>query len=220
MKSSLSRLWPLLLLLACSRQAQQTEAGGGAEAGPPGVLEARAVQEGPYVVRLDVLDRYLAFQKEALELELATLRELTALEAQPDDPDGRFAVAVQREAEARASLRQRFELTLDDVEALERITSEVMARRALAATSEEQEQQRELEQLAARLSEEDREQLSPQLERARKEQRELLGLVAERAVHGDANVDVVLARERELTLLWHRTVEALTARGSPAAKLP
>jgi len=164
------------------------------------------------VVRLEVLDRFLQYQDRALSLQLKTVAALEALEAR-DAGAGPEAISLVRdEAKALAALRSELKLSESEVLLLEQITGDVISRRALAATSEEEASLRELEVLAANLSETDRAKMEASLALVREEQKMLESLTPERARYGDENVDAVLARERELTRQWHRTLTAFAGR--------
>jgi hypothetical protein len=210
----------VLVLSSCRQDGGGTDVSG---ARPP--AEAATVTEapGPYGVTVEGLDRYLAFQEKALALHAQTVRELTALEQRDAGTGPEASALVRRQVEAITALRRDAGLTDRDVRELEQIVGEVISRRALASTAEEEASFTDLENLAARLSEENRARLQASLASVRAQQQALESLADERARYGDANVDAVLSRERELTRLWQRTIATFAGAdvavdaGSPAA---
>ncbi|MGA9525409.1 MAG: hypothetical protein WBV82_28375 [Myxococcaceae bacterium] len=197
---------------------RQGEAGADApQARPPAEQPEIPVAPGQYAVTPEAVDRYLAFQDRSLKLHGETVRELIALEQRDAGTGPEAAALVRRQAEAVMALRQEAGLTDRDVRELERIVGDVISRRALAATAEEAAALSDLENLAARLSDADRTALETSLASVREQQRALEALTEERKRYGDANVDAVLSRERELTRLWQRTIVTFAAAGADAA---
>ncbi len=200
-------------MLASCRQGDSTS--DAPEARSPARQPASPVAPGPYAVSPEALDRYIGFQEQSLGLHAETVRELTALEKRDAGAGPEAAALVRRQGEAMMALRQNTGLTDRDVRELERIVGDVISRRALAATAEEASALSDLENLAARLSEKDREALEASLASVREQQRAFEALTEERKRYGDANVDAVLSRERELTRLWQRTIATFAGAEAP-----
>ncbi len=191
----------VLLLSSCRQEGSGTVA---LPATVPSEPPGSTGDAGPYGVTSEALDRYIALQERSLAIHAETVRELGRM---VDAGTGPEAIAlVRRHADAMSALRQQAGLTDRDARELERIVFDVISKRALAATGEEEASLTALENLAANLSEQDRARLEASLASVREQQRELEALTEERKRHGDANVDAVLSRERELTRLWQRTI--------------
>lgn len=179
---------------------------------PAAAAEARAL---PPVTPARI-DAFLAYQARRLELEKALWADLAAEEALDTRKRRRSRRAAPAGAEAptTASLRRLEQRAEDDAEALEAagltpeelvalqgLIREVLAPRQLALELALEETVTLLEEQAERLEGAQREELLAQVGPLKERMTTLRSLVGVRAVHGDAAVDAVLAREEAL-LAW------------------
>lgn len=162
------------------------------------------------------IDAFLAYQSRRLELEKALWADLAAEEARDTRKRRRARNAAPADATAptAASLRRLEQRAEDDAEALEAagltpaelvalqdLIREVLAPRQLALELALEETVTLLEEQAERLEGAQREELLAQVGPLKERMTTLRSLVGVRAVHGDAAVDAVLAREEAL-LAW------------------
>jgi hypothetical protein len=105
---------------------------------------------------------------------------------------------IESKAKAEEQARKEARLTEEDVNGLAEVVTAVISQRQLAQALQTEEELKKLEEMAAKLTPEQREELEPQLAAMRERNEELQKLAEVRRTYGDANVDLVLTREADL----------------------
>jgi hypothetical protein len=176
-----------------SKQAQQVPEPG-AEFGP-----------SAYVVTKQKLDAYVGYQRKLLEAYEALLRDMARVHGRMLDGGGEMVADVnaamkliESKAKAEEAARKEAGLSEEDVNGIAEVVTAVIGQRQLAQALQTEEELKKLEEMQAKLTPEQREELEPQLAAMRERNEELQKLVEVRRTYGDANVDTVLTREVDL----------------------
>ena len=176
-----------------SRQAEGAQEPGGVEYGP-----------NAYVVTKEKLDAYVGYQRKLLEAYEALLRDMAKVHGRLQEGSGGMAdmnaamKLIESKAKAEETARKEAGLSEEDVNGLAEVVTAVISQRQLAQALQTEEELRKLEEMQAKLTPEQREELEPQLAAMRERNEELQKLVEVRRTYGDANVDIVLGREADL----------------------
>ncbi|PTL75365.1 hypothetical protein [Vitiosangium sp. GDMCC 1.1324] len=161
----------------------------------------------PYVLTQAKLDAFVGYQRKVLDAYAAMAKELQAAKARllagsetpgkgPSLSESMKAIESKAEAEARA--RREAGLTEEDVNRIGALVTDVITQRHMAAMLDLAGELKKLEEMQAKLKPEQAKELAPQIELMRQRVQETEKLVSVRKLHGDANVDLVLTREKDL----------------------
>jgi hypothetical protein len=219
-------LWVLFVagaLAGCKKEPTppaQEDTGGAAEEGSP-EASAEALEafddSKPYVLTQEKLDAYVGYQRKVLDAYAAMSKALQVVQARAAAPgkdpglsDAMKAVESKAEAEARA--RTEAGLSEEDVNRIGVLVTDVVTQRHIAAMLDLAGELQKLEAMQARLKPEQQKELAPQIETMRQRVQETEKLVTVRKQHGDANVDLVLTREKELMLNYQDMLRSFGAK--------
>jgi len=223
-------LLALLGGLGCPGQKSRTEAEGpaGMKASPrasaPSALKpdaSVASPEGPYVLTRDTLDAYVRYQRAVLVIQDSLLTALSKLPATALKPDAgrassQSAKAALRvlEAKARAEEQARLEAGLSerDAQEIERMVMAIINKRNLGRSFDPTTAINQWEAMRGKLPPAQRTELDHSVDDLKAQQAETSRLSEERRQFGDANVDLLLSREEELTRQYNAYLEKLTGR--------
>ncbi|MDY7230470.1 hypothetical protein [Hyalangium rubrum] len=213
MRRSLWVLCAALFLSGCKKE-QASEAPRPAEAARPSEapLEGEQAEEpgaefapGAYTVTKEKLDAYVGYQRKLLEAYDALLKDMAGVQGRLKDGGSDMKAdlnasmkLIESKAKAEEAARKEAGLSEQDVNGLSEVVTDVMGQRQLAQALQSEEELKKLEELQAKLTPEQREELAPQLATMRERNEELQKLTEARRTHGDANVDMVLTREADL----------------------
>jgi len=207
-------LWVLLVAVAfsaCKKDKEpSTEAARPLNASSEGKqaegeLEP-GVEHGPnaYVVTKEKLHAYVGYQRKLLEAYEALLRDMAKVHGRLQEGSSEMAdmnaamKLIESKAKAEETARKEAGLTEEDINGLAEVVTAVISQRQLAQALQTEEELQKLEEMQAKLTPEQREELEPQLAAMRERNEELQKLVEVRRTYGDANVDLVLGREADL----------------------
>jgi len=203
----------LLALALTAAACKKEQPAAAAEAARANQAVTQAPAEGEYVVTSAKLDAFVMYQEKVLEVWSGSMKDLASMSAKADA--GRYegtagtalaaqdlAVATERRAAAEEAARKVSGLTDADVEFLEHIVADVIAKRSLGRNTDMALMLEPMEKAMAGLPAEQREAMQKSIAEMKKQQHELTQLSEERRKYGSANVDAVLAREKELTRNW------------------
>lgn len=193
-------------LAGCRREEPPRTADEAAARAAERAAEAAVAEEAeaaPYVVTAAKLDGFVRYQRRMLEGSAQLLATLEAMERGALPDGGALTGAAARaglEGKARLEEEARREAGLSprDVRELSAVVTAVMAQRHLGEALDYGAELERLEAVRAKLPPEQAQALAPQVDALRAREEEFRRLPALRRVHGDANVDAVLAREAEL----------------------
>ena len=212
-------LWVLLVVLAFSacKKDKEAEAPPSMQTAQPSKAASESKQAedelepgtefGPsaYVVTKEKLDAYVGYQRKLLEAYEALLRDLAKVPGRMKDGSGEMVAdinaamkLIESKAKAEEEARKEAGLSDEDVNGLAEVVTAVISQRQLAQALQTEEELKKLEEMQAKLTPEQREELEPQLAAMRERNEELQKLVEVRRTYGDANVDLVLGREADL----------------------
>jgi len=219
-------LWVLFVagaLAGCKKEAAppaQEDTGVAAEEGSP-EASAEALEafddSKPYVLTQARLDAYVGYQRKVLDAYAAMSKALQVVQARAaapgNDPGLSDAMkAVESKAEAEARARTEAGLSEEDVNRIGVLVTDVVTQRHMAAMLDLAGELQKLEAMQARLKPEQQKELAPQIETMRQRVQETEKLVTVRKQHGDANVDLVLTREKELMLNYQDMLRSFGAK--------
>ncbi|MCY1034738.1 hypothetical protein OV207_25035 [Corallococcus sp. BB11-1] len=218
------KLWwwlPVVLVLCACRKDMD---GGSPEAGGEGTgtvarLEGEAAPgaegAGPYTVTKAKLDAYVGYQRKMLEVYGSLMRSLQDMGPLMDagTPQALEAARsglklIERKAQAETDARTAAGLTTDEVNRIAEVVTSVISQRQMGRTLQYEEELKKLEALQARMPAEQQQELAPQVESMRREVESFQKLPEARREFGDANVDVVLTREADLTKNYQDMLKA------------
>ena len=212
-------LWVLFVVLGFSacKKDKEAEATPSTEAARPSKASSEGKQAedasetdaefGPsaYVVTKEKLDAYVGYQRKLLEAYEALLRDMAKVHGRMVEGKGEMVADVnaamkliESKAKAEEAARKEAGLSEEDVNGLAEVVTAVISQRQLAQALQTEEELKKLEEMQAKLTPEQREELEPQLAAMRERNEELQKLVEVRRTYGDANVDMVLGREADL----------------------
>jgi hypothetical protein len=210
-------LWVLCVALgfsACKKE-QATSAPTAAEAARPSAAQPGDEQaadapepgdapvQGAYTLTKEKLEAYVGYQRKLLEAYEALLKDLARVKLDA----GADAMAevnatmrlIEGKAKAEEAARRQAGLSEEDVNGIAEVVTAVIGQRQIVQALQLDEELKKLEEMQAKLTPAQREELAPQVAAMRERVEELQKLTEVRATHGDANVDLVLTREVELT---------------------
>lgn len=173
-------------------QAQE-EGDAGAEFGPT-----------TYALTKEKLDAYVGYQRKLLEAYESLLKDLAKVKLDAGKGDSLAEVnatmkLIEGKAKAEEAARKEAGLTEEDVNGIAEVVTAVISQRQLTAAVKTDEELKKLEEMQAKLTPEQREELAPQLAAMRERTEDLQKLTEARRTYGDTNVDLVLTREADLT---------------------
>jgi hypothetical protein len=221
----------VLSLAGCQKEKVDASAPPPGRLGVPEVDDRdEGVASGPYVITPDLLDRYVRYQRKMIDTYTASLKELRSAPGKADAsrvppavlarsrPD--ILAIIRKQSEAQATARQFAQLSERDVAETERVVSDVISRRFYAKNLKQDEAIKEMEEMKALLPAEHQREFDKSLQEMRRQREETTKLLDERKQYGDANVDLVLTREEELTKNWDEWLTLLSdgAPGAPRKK--
>jgi hypothetical protein len=209
-------LWVLCGVLGLSGCKQEEAAPARPEAARPAPAspeaEQAAVEEevggefGPeaYTVTQEKLDAYVGYQRKLLEAYESLQKDLAKVKRDGGRGEGLAEVNatmkfIEGKAKAEEEARQEAGLSEEDVNGIAHVVTDVISQRQLTQALQFDEELKKLEEMQAKLTPEQREELAPQLAAMRERLEDLQSLTEARSTYGDANVDRVLTREEELT---------------------
>jgi hypothetical protein len=204
-------LWVLFAvgtLAACKKEAapeagqkeggSATQAGGSAAGAPEDAAEGK-----PYALTQQKLDAYVGYQRRMLDVYAATLSPPAVKAVRAGTPSDTQALAesmkrIESKAQKEAEARREANLSEEDVNRIGALVTDVIGERHLAAMMDLGGELQKLEATRAKLSPEQQQEMDPEIEALRKQVQKMEKLEALRATHGNANVDLVLTREKDL----------------------
>lgn len=212
-----------MLLLGVSGVGCRTAAppaDGGADAGPPVAVQAE-FDAGPYRLTPAKLDAFLAYKRALLEggeISPAQLRGLLrALDAGEPDAVNRAWALLRAVGTREAAARAKTGLTAAEVRTIESMASDVAAARVFARPLGLGKLSEDLAAARNSLPPDRRAAVDATIESLRQDEARLEHLADEREAWGDANVDLLLTREKELVRLYEAELRGSRERlGGPA----
>ncbi|HVG61296.1 MAG TPA: hypothetical protein VNA24_22240, partial [Hyalangium sp.] len=105
---------------------------------------------------------------------------------------------IEGKAKAEEAARKEAGLSEEDVNGIADVVTAVIGQRQMVQALHMEEELKKLEEMQAKLTPEQREELAPQVAAMRERVEELEKLTEMRTTYGDANVDLVLTREADL----------------------
>lgn len=204
------------------KQAQEAELERLRQAAAEEADREDSAPPGSYVVTAGKLDAFVRYQRRMIEVQAALVRDTQRLMSRTD---GGLATAqasmdvLRSKADAEEAARRELGLTAHDVRMLSGMVMEVASRRSLARSLRLDDALAELAEAQQRLGTERQEELAEQIEAVRKQHEALSGLRDARARWGDANVELLLTREADLTRNYQDMLEQFEgAARKPAQK--
>jgi len=182
---------------------------------------AGANPEGAYVLTKEKLDAYVRYQKALIGIYDGLLTALEKLPATALKPDaGRGAVAGANaamrvlEGKARAEEQARTETGLSERDAreIERMVMAIVNKRNMGRSFDPTTAIKQWEAMREKVPADQRAELDKSINDLKEQQAELVKLSEERQQFGDANVDLILSREDELTQNYNAYLAKLTGR--------
>ncbi|WP_224364655.1 hypothetical protein [Hyalangium versicolor] len=178
---------------ASPEDEQALDEDGGAEFGPHS-----------YTMTKEKLEAYVGYQRKLLEAYESLLKDLARAKGDAGRGDGMAEVnatmkLIEGKAKAEEAARKEAGLSEEDVNGLAEVVTAVIGQRQMTQAMKFDEELQKLEEMQAKLRPEQREELAPQLAAMRERVEDLQKLTEVRRTFGDANVDLVLTREEELT---------------------
>lgn len=163
-----------------------------------------------YVVTKEKLDAFVRYQRRMHEVHGALVRDTRRLMSRTDGgvKTAKESMRVlESKAGAEQEAREELGLTPHDVRTLSAMAMEVASRRSLAKSLRLEDALAELEEAKARLGPERQKELEEEIASVRAQQEALSGLQGARAKWGDANIDLLLTREADLTKNYQAMLE-------------
>ncbi len=186
-RSRAAALTGLIAAAACTRDP----AGGAVPAGErsEGFSIASPETAGRFALTDAKLSSYLAYQHRMLQLYASRL------DGGGSDAGG----SLSKLAEAEEDARKKSGLSSHELSAIEQMVRAVIGKRVYGATPPSDDSLERMKALHSKLSGERREEVGRSIADLEKSREEFARLTEERRQYGDANVDLLLAREAELT---------------------
>ncbi|MFP2901049.1 hypothetical protein [Corallococcus sp. 4LFB] len=219
MRKSWGCLAVVLVLSACRKDAAEGPEGGGGARETVARLEGGEAGEdvpgGPFTVTKAQLDAYVGYQRKMLEVYGSLMRGLQDMGPLMDAGTPQALAKarsglklIERKARAEADARQAAGLSTDEVNRIAEVVTAVISQRQMGRTLQYEEELKKLEALQSRMPEEQQQELAPQVESMRRQVETFQKLPEARREFGDANVDVVLSREADLTKNYQDMLKA------------
>jgi hypothetical protein len=218
--------WCLALVLAlagCRKDAAEgsTSPGGQAEepvARPAGLGDVpgeEGTEDVPYTVTAAKLEAYVGYQRKMLEVYGSLMRGLQDMGPLMDagTPEALEKARsglklIERKAQAEADARKAAGLSTQEVNRIAEVVTAVISQRQMGRTLQYEEELKKLEALQSRMPPEQQQELAPQVASMRRQVETFQKLPEARREFGDANVDVVLSREADLTRNYQDMLKA------------
>jgi hypothetical protein len=210
-------LWVLCVALsfsACKKEKTEPVApdpeAARPSAAPPrgeqaGAEEPQAEADaGPYALTKEKLDAYVGYQRKLLEAYDTLLKDLAQAKKDAKQGDELAEVnatmkLIEGKAKAEEAARKEAGLSEEDVNGIADVVTAVIGQRQMIQALQMDEELTKLEEMQAKLTPEQREELAPQVAAMRERVEEVQKLTEVRNTYGDANVELVLTREADLT---------------------
>lgn len=200
-----------LAWLACKQEGRpspdESERARSAPAAAPPAVE----DERPYEVTSAKLAAFVTYQRRMLEVQGALLKDLETLSERLDAGQlqvSRSLKAIDEKARSEEKARKALGLSLEDVNRLSRIVTDVMAQRHLARLMKFDEELATLEKAREKLPADQRAGLEAQMASLKAQAATFDDLADAKREHGAANVELVLTREDELIRNYRQMLEA------------
>ena len=210
-------LWVVVtagVLAGCKRDEPAVPAGpervmADEEASPESATAESLDDTAPYVLTQAKLDAYVTYQRAVQASYAAMAKELQAVRARlqgtagPENKApgvGESMKAIESKAELEIQARRDASLSEVDVNRIGVLVTDVITQRHMAAMLDLASELRKLQDMQAKLKPEQAAELAPQIDILRQRVQETEQLVSVRKAHGDANVDLVLTREKDLMI--------------------
>jgi hypothetical protein len=212
----------LLTLLAVSCRTRPVPSAAPAEADAPAVTAEGEVDAGPYRLTAAKLDAFLVYKRAVLDAGEPSLAQLRALlravdAGEPGAVDRAWAV-LRAQGVREAAARARAGLSAAEVRVIEPMAADVAAARVFARPLGLGKLSEDLAAARNSIPADRRAAVDSTLETLRQDEARLERLADEREAWGDANVDLLLSRERDLVRLYEAQLRGtLRAGGSPDA---
>jgi hypothetical protein len=168
--------------------------------GPPPVQEPSA--SGPKLT-LEMLDRYIQYLRESDSLTLEASETMLRDAAGPG-PGINLMARVKQMKEADDAVRAKYGLSGPDFSEFDRMVRDICDSKFMAESAAMKVMQQRFETQAAGPQSPERDLGKAGLALTRHQQAERAGLPKLREQYGDATVDLVLSREKELKEIWAR----------------
>lgn len=186
--------------------------------------EAPPPKPEPFVVDNDRIDRYLAYQEATLRIYQDIIARVQAMGAKVDAGAYNGALGtisgmresmdvIQSQTEAEEKARQKVGLSERDIEQLQQIVGDVVAQRKMAAMFHYDQQIHQFEAMRAQVPEDQRKRLDESLASLKQQQDQAEKLTDARKQYGDANIDAVLAREKDLSAAYDHWLQVFATGG-------
>lgn len=191
----------VLALAACKKEPVTAEAD---------VLSASIPEEAPrapLALTEAKLSSYLGYQRRMLDVYASRL-------------DAGRKADLERVVEAEEQARRQSGLDRRELAEIEEMVRAVIGKRVYGAAVPGDDSLNRMRALQPKLSEQGREEVARSIAEVEKSQEELVRLTEERRRFGESNVDLLLAREAELTRLWKETLGSFAPREAKAQKHP
>jgi hypothetical protein len=158
---------------------------------------------GPYPLTKEKLDAYVGYQRKLLEAYDTLLKDLAQAKKASKEGDEQAEVnatmkLIEGKAKAEEVARKEAGLSEEDVNGIADVVTAVIGQRQMVQALQMDEELKKLEEMQAKLTPEQREELAPQVAAMRERVEEIEKLTELRTTYGDANVDLVLTREADL----------------------
>jgi hypothetical protein len=171
----------------------------------PPVVKTGAVSTfpaAPFRLSKEMLEGYLRYQPVRTKL----LDRLAGLPRGGEDA----VRALEARANADEAARAQAGLTYEEVRRMDALLAEVLEARSIAAALTADGAIEAWDKMREKLPDSQRADLDPAIEKMSREREEARGLSRARKEFGEANVDLLLTRERELTLNYNAWLSRLT----------
>lgn len=158
---------------------------------------------GPYTLTKEKLEAYVGYQRKLLEAYDTLLKDLAQAKKDTKKGDELAEVnatmkLIEGKAKAEEAARKEAGLSEEDVNGIADVVTTVIGQRQMVQALQMDEELKKLEEMEAKLTPEQREELAPQVAAMRERVEEIQKLTEARHTYGDANVDLVLTREVDL----------------------
>lgn len=221
-------IWAALALVAagCHKDADSSQSEEAVSAEQEGSAEAPEKEE-PLVVTSAKLDKYIAYQDATARILRESLAHVEKMIAKADAGAyegalGAFAGAregaklFEAQEEAKEKARKETGLSEREIDQIQELVMDVISNRKMAAMVNYDAQLKQFEALREKMPADQRADLDETIKSLKEQKDQSTKLTDERQRFGDANVDAVLAREKDLTAAYERW--AKTIQGSADKK--
>lgn len=197
----------MMVFSACKKEGAPAASGGEGSGAAP----ARSAGEGqgsdesgPYSLTREKLEAFMGYQRRMLTVHENVQKELQGVDARilqgggSDVTKERLKV-IEGKAKAEEEARREAGLSEEEVNRIAGMVTAVISQRHLSRQMGLDEEVRKLQDIQARLPPEQQKELAPQMAQQRQRAQELEDLTELRRTYGEANVELLLTREQELT---------------------